>query len=67
MMASLVTKVLASEELDDKNRDLRDNCLDCIEDHIMDVNAFVRSKVGCCTLYCSVALVCIAIATVRVS
>ncbi|KAF2368286.1 Condensin complex subunit 1 C-terminal [Trinorchestia longiramus] len=45
MMGSLVLRVLSSENLDDKKRDLRDNCLDSIEDHIMDVNAFVRSKV----------------------
>lgn len=45
MMGSLVLRVLSKEELDDKSKDLRDNCLDCLEDHLMDVNAFVRSKV----------------------
>lgn len=46
MMGSLVMRVLSREDLDEKSRDLRDNCLDCIEDHVMDVNAFVRSKVS---------------------
>ena len=46
MMGTLVHKVLSREDLDDKNKDLRDNCLECIEDHLMDVNAFVRSKVS---------------------
>ncbi|XP_018015695.1 condensin complex subunit 1 isoform X2 [Hyalella azteca] len=45
MMGSLVLRVLSSENLDDKKKDLRDNCIDAIEDHVMDVNAFVRSKV----------------------
>lgn len=45
MMGSLVMRVLSKEELDEKSKDLRDNCLECLEDHFLDVNAFVRSKV----------------------
>ena len=45
IMSSIVHKVLSGEELDPKSRNLRDQCLDHLEDHIHDVHAFVRSKV----------------------
>ncbi|XP_042876759.1 condensin complex subunit 1-like [Penaeus japonicus] len=45
ILGSIVLKVLSSEQLDPKSRDLRDQCLDHLEDHIHDVHAFVRSKV----------------------
>ena len=38
-------KVLSTEDLDENNRDLRDNFLDVLEDHIHDVHAYVRSHV----------------------
>ncbi|ROT63466.1 hypothetical protein C7M84_018678 [Penaeus vannamei] len=45
ILGSIVLKVLSGEELDPKSRDLRDQCLDHLEDHIHDIHAFVRSKV----------------------
>ena len=45
MMKSIVLKALSRENLDEKSRDVRDSCLDCLEEHMHDVNAFVRSKV----------------------
>ena len=38
-------EVLSTEDLDENNRDLRDNFLDVLEDHIHDVHAHVRSHV----------------------
>lgn len=46
ILASVVLKVLVGENLDNKSRDLRDQCLDHLEDHLHDTNAFVRSKVS---------------------
>nr|XP_045604996.1 condensin complex subunit 1-like [Procambarus clarkii] len=45
ILGSLVLKVLSGEDLDFKSKELRDQCLDHLEDHIHDVHAFVRSKV----------------------
>ncbi|XP_076036312.1 CAP-D2 condensin subunit [Oratosquilla oratoria] len=45
VLGSIVANVLSSENLDDKSKALRDQCLDLLEDHILDVHAFVRSKV----------------------
>ncbi|XP_047488430.1 condensin complex subunit 1-like isoform X2 [Penaeus chinensis] len=45
ILGSIVLRVLSSEQLDPKSRDLRDQCLDHLEDHIHDIHAFVRSKV----------------------
>ena len=38
-------QVLTKEELTDADRDDRDSFLDCLEDHIHDVHAHVRSHV----------------------
>lgn len=46
VLGSVILKVLSGEELDSKNKELRDQCLDHLEDHIHDVHAFVRSKVS---------------------
>ncbi|BFZ23473.1 hypothetical protein BsWGS_26512 [Bradybaena similaris] len=45
MMGEILIKYLCREELDDKLRATRDGLFEKLEDHIHDVNAFVRSKV----------------------
>ncbi|RUS80071.1 hypothetical protein EGW08_012188, partial [Elysia chlorotica] len=45
MMGEILTKYICKEELDDKLRASRDGFFEKLEDHIHDVNAFVRSKV----------------------
>ncbi|KAI8500241.1 meiotic chromosome condensation [Branchiostoma belcheri] len=45
VMSEIVIKELSKGDLDDKSKKARDQFLDCLEDHIHDVNAFVRSKV----------------------
>ncbi|XP_068224486.1 condensin complex subunit 1 [Palaemon carinicauda] len=45
ILGSVVLKVLSGDDLEDKNKDLRDQCLDHLEEHIHDIHAFVRSKV----------------------
>ncbi|CAG5117955.1 unnamed protein product [Candidula unifasciata] len=45
MMGEILIKYLCKEELDDKLRATRDGLFEKLEDHIHDVNAFVRSKV----------------------
>jgi condensin complex subunit 1 len=41
----IVTNVLTGEDLSPEKRTLRDECLDNLEEHILDNNAYVRSKV----------------------
>ncbi|KAL1417635.1 hypothetical protein MTO96_026687 [Rhipicephalus appendiculatus] len=41
----IVLEVLSKEGLDNKEKELRDALLDHLEEHILDENAFVRSKV----------------------
>ena len=48
IMGETVSSVLSVEELDDKAKYLRDQFLDHLEEHIHDVNSFVRSKVCTC-------------------
>ncbi|CAL4065931.1 unnamed protein product, partial [Meganyctiphanes norvegica] len=45
ILGSIVLRVLNGEQLDQKNKDLRDQCLDLLEEHLHDIHAFVRSKV----------------------
>ena len=45
VMGEIVAKVLSREDLDDGGKDDRDGFLDCLEDHIHDVHAHVRSHV----------------------
>ncbi|GFR90044.1 condensin complex subunit 1 [Elysia marginata] len=45
MMGEILTRYICKEELDDKLRSTRDGFFEKLEDHIHDVNAFVRSKV----------------------
>ena len=48
VLAEIVAKQLSGEELDDAGKDDRDSFLDCLEDHMHDVNSFVRSHVLHC-------------------
>lgn len=45
VMGEIVAKVLSGEDLDENGRDDRDSFLDCLEDHMHDVHAHVRSHV----------------------
>lgn len=45
IMGSVVLNLLKGDNLDPKSKDLRDQCLEHLEDHIHDVHALMRSKV----------------------
>jgi len=45
VMGEIVAKVLSGEDLDENGRDDRDSFLDCLEDHMHDIHAHVRSHV----------------------
>merc|ERR1719445_1363100 len=45
VMGEIVAKVLSREDLDEAGKDDRDGFLDCLEDHVHDVHAHVRSHV----------------------
>jgi len=45
ILGEIVMRVLHGENLDEDAKETRDQFLDCLEDHIHDVNAFVRSSV----------------------
>lgn len=45
IMGEIVLRMLSVEDLEESSRDMRDQFLDHIEDHLHDVNAFVRVKV----------------------
>lgn len=45
VFGEIVIKVLTSEEMTESDREDRDNFLDCLENHIHDVHAHVRSHV----------------------
>lgn len=45
VFSNIVLMVLSKEGLGDKEKELRDSLLDHLEEHILDENAFVRSKV----------------------
>ncbi|XP_072035794.1 LOW QUALITY PROTEIN: condensin complex subunit 1-like [Amphiura filiformis] len=45
VMGEIVMKVLSKENLDKKAKATRDQLLDTLEDHIHDVNSFVRARV----------------------
>ena len=44
ILGEIVIRVLSKEGLDNNQKTTRDHFLDKLEDHIHDVNAFVRSK-----------------------
>lgn len=60
-MGSVVLNILSSDNLDPKSKDLRDQCLEHLEDHIHDIHAFVRCKVSKrkCSTTC-IAILCMA-------
>ncbi|XP_061198116.1 condensin complex subunit 1-like [Saccostrea echinata] len=45
VMGEILLKVLSKDDLEDKLKDTRDQFLEKLEEHIHDVNAFVRSRV----------------------
>lgn len=45
VMGLVVANVLKGEDLSAENRAKRDECLENLEEHILDCNAYVRSKV----------------------
>jgi len=45
VLGEIVAKVLSGEDLDENGRDDRDSFLDCLEDHVHDIHAHVRSHV----------------------
>lgn len=45
VLGAVVQKALTGEDLTDEQKKQRDECLDNLEDHILDCNAYVRSKV----------------------
>ncbi len=45
ILGEIVLRVLNGEQLDAASRDARDQFLDCLEDHVHDVHAHVRSSV----------------------
>ncbi|EDO34797.1 predicted protein, partial [Nematostella vectensis] len=45
VMAEIITKVLSTQDLDESAKRTRDHFLDRLEEHIHDMNAYVRSKV----------------------
>ena len=45
-MGEVVIQVLSSETMDDQQRETRNMFLDHLQDHLLDNNAYVRSKVS---------------------
>ncbi|XP_011702254.1 PREDICTED: condensin complex subunit 1 isoform X2 [Wasmannia auropunctata] len=45
VLGAVVQKALTGEDLTDEQKEQRDECLDNLEEHILDCNAYVRSKV----------------------
>lgn len=45
VMGAIVQKALIGEELTEEQKEQRDECLNNLEEHILDSNAYVRSKV----------------------
>lgn len=46
MLKELIIHVLSSDDLDEPMRKIRDDYLGIMQDHLYDINAFVRCKVG---------------------
>lgn len=47
ILGDMVSLVLKGEELEDKQKKIRDDFLMYLQDHMHDVHAFVRTKVCC--------------------
>lgn len=45
ILGVIVEKILTGDELTQEQKNQRDECLNILEEHILDVNAYVRSKV----------------------
>lgn len=45
VLGALILKALTGENLTEEQKEQRDECLNNLEDHILDCNAYVRSKV----------------------
>lgn len=45
VLGAVVQKALIGENLTSEQKEKRDECLDLLEEHILDCNAYVRSKV----------------------
>lgn len=45
VLGSVIQKALTGEDLTDEQKEQRDECLNTLEEHILDCNAHVRSKV----------------------
>jgi len=45
VLGAVVQKTLTGEDLTEEQKEKRDECLDNLEEHILDCNAYVRSKV----------------------
>lgn len=45
VLGAVVLKALTSEDLTEEQKEKRDDCLNILEEHILDCNAYVRSKV----------------------
>ncbi|XP_014473291.1 PREDICTED: condensin complex subunit 1 [Dinoponera quadriceps] len=45
VLGAVVQKALTSEDLTDEQKEKRDDCLNSLEEHILDCHAYVRSKV----------------------
>lgn len=46
VLKELIIHVLNNDELDELQRKTRDDYINIMQDHLFDVNAFVRSKVS---------------------
>lgn len=46
VLKELIIHVLNSEALEEMERNTRDDYIFILNDHLLDINAFVRSKVG---------------------
>lgn len=46
IMGDVVIQILSSEAMDDQQRETRNMFLDHLQDHLLDNNAYVRSKVS---------------------
>ena len=47
VLTEIVARLLSGEELEEAGREDRDSFLDCLEDHMHDVNSFVRCSSRC--------------------
>lgn len=45
ILGAVVQKALTSEDLTEEQKEQRDDCLNSLDEHILDSNAYVRSKV----------------------